>query len=145
MFSWLPSSLLGLSIFDLYSEEMEEGSKFYILKSKQTLTINSERSAQRSKMGGSRFLTIYRRKLLIYELKNNPRLLLYLLEYCRHLGDSLHPNAFELCPVKVLSPPCLGREYQTSDILLNAGFECSYISSLLEKYHYLDFKFGIIA
>lgn len=93
MFSRLPSSLLGLSIFDLYSEEMEEGSKFYILKSKQTLTINSERSAQRSKMGGSRFLTIYRRKLLIYELKNNPRLLLYLLEYCRHLGDSLHPNA----------------------------------------------------
>lgn len=96
MFSRLPSSLLGLSICDLYSEEiyiseMEEGPKFYILKSKQTLTINSERSAQ--KMGGSRFLTIYRRKLLRCELKNNPQLLLYLLEYCRHLGDSLHPNA----------------------------------------------------
>lgn len=51
--------------------EMEEGPKLCILESNQTLMINSERRAQRSKVGGLHFLTIYRRKSLIGQLKNN--------------------------------------------------------------------------
>lgn len=63
MFSQLPSSLLGLSIFDLYSEdisEMEEGPKFYKVKSDLDDKFGKECS---EKMGGLRFLTIHRRKL----------------------------------------------------------------------------------